>query len=112
MLDILKEIERHRLENRSHEDFDKLDRCKMLVEELFEYMSANTAEDELDALIDLSVFAIDTLFINGMSAENVQEAFYRVVEANSKKIVGKTDRCDHDLIKPEGWEPAYLRDLI
>ena len=112
MLDVLVEIERHRLAHRSDEGFNKFDRCKMLIEEIFEYMCAKDRADELDALIDLSIFALDTVFIMGISAENLEEALRRVVEANSKKEVCTTDRCQYDLVKPEGWCPPNLEDLV
>jgi len=112
MREILKKIESHRLNHRPDEYFSKYDRCKMLIEEIFEYMSADNRADELDALIDLSIFALDTAFIMGISSDKLEEAIGRVVEANSQKIVCKTDRCDYDLIKPKGWTPPNLRDLV
>jgi predicted HAD superfamily Cof-like phosphohydrolase len=91
-------------------DADKL--CKMLKfrldflqEELDEAKRANSAEDIVDAMIDLCVVAIGTL-----DAYNVdsQEAWNKVHSANMSKERGiKPERPNPlglpDLIKPEGW---------
>ena len=63
------------------------------------------AEEVVDGLIDLCVFAIGTLDVFGVDAN---EAWDRVYEANIVKDVGvKPGRPNPfglpDLIKPEGW---------
>lgn len=80
-------------------------RIKFLEEELTELKEAKTAEDVVDALIDLCVVAVGTLDafeINSLKAWN--EVHY----ANMRKEVGiKESRPNPlglpDLIKPEGW---------
>ena len=65
------------------------------------------AEETVDALIDICVFAIGTLDLFGVDADL---AWRKVYEANSKKEVGiKEERPNPfglpDLIKPDDWEP-------
>ncbi len=92
-------------------------RIAALDEELDEYNVAETLEQELDALIDLVVFALGAVERHGFRA--FQEGFQRVMEANCKKQVGQNPekakgRADwqFDLVKPEGWKPADLSDLV
>jgi len=81
-------------------------RKTMLAEELKEFDTATTAEEAVDALIDLCVFAVGTLVAFGVDAE---KAWDEVLIANMTKEVGvKPGRPNPlglpDLIKPEGWE--------
>ncbi len=80
-------------------------RANFLQEELDELRSADSAEDVVDALIDLCVVAIGTLDAFGVDSH---EAWNAVLEANMNKQVGvKASRPNPlglpDLIKPEGW---------
>lgn len=82
-------------------------RIKFLKEELRELEEAKSAEDVVDACIDLCVVAIGTLDLFGVDAE---VAWDEVNIANMTKQVGiKASRPNPlglpDLIKPEGWEP-------
>ena len=100
-------------------DADKLKqyldfRVRFLQEELDELKSAKTADDVVDALIDLCVVAIGTL-----DAYNVNsiEAWNRVHAANMAKEVGiKASRPNPlglpDLIKPDGWEAPVHHDNV
>ena len=89
-------------------------RTLAMIEEVNEYMNANTKADELDALIDVVVFALGTAERQGML--NVFKTGYlRVMEANSKKEIGQNAKRNNfkiDLVKPEGWQPAVLEDLV
>lgn len=100
---------------KTHEAMSKMDadklgvflnfRIKFLEEELNELKDATSAEDVVDALIDLCVVAIGTLDAYGVDANR---AWDEVLEANMKKEVGvKATRPNPlglpDLIKPEGW---------
>jgi len=76
-----------------------------LQEELDELKNAESAEDVVDALIDLCVVAIGTLDAFGV---NSYEAWDEVLRANMSKQTGvKASRPNPlglpDLIKPEGW---------
>lgn len=80
-------------------------RADFLREELDELRDAETAEDVVDALIDLCVVAIGTL--DGFDVD-AYEAWDRVLEANMSKEVGvKKERPNPlglpDLIKPADW---------
>lgn len=89
-------------------------RIKCLQEELDELKAAQNGDDAVDALIDLSVFAIGTLDLFGIDAEM---AWDRVYKANITKEVGiKEGRPNPlglpDLIKPEGWTAPTHKDNI
>ena len=80
-------------------------RANFLQEELNELKNADSAEDVVDALIDLCVVAIGTLDGFGV---NSYEAWDEVLRANMSKQTGvKASRPNPlglpDLIKPEGW---------
>jgi predicted HAD superfamily Cof-like phosphohydrolase len=86
-------------------------RIAFLQEELDEMKDAETAEDVVDALIDLCVVAIGTL--DGFDIDSYK-AWDEVLDANMKKETGvKTSRpnplCLPDLIKPDDWQaPSHL----
>lgn len=93
---------------------EKRFRFRCMREELEEYEDAETLEEELDALVDLVVFALGTAYRHGFHRFN--EAVHRVVEANKRKVVGPTANRggkygDLDLQKPPDWQPADLSDL-
>lgn len=80
-------------------------RIDFLMEELTELKNADTAEDVVDALIDLCVVAIGTL--DGFGVDS-HKAWDEVLKANMTKKTGiKASRPNPlglpDLIKPEGW---------
>lgn len=105
-----------------HEVVSKMDANKLadflqfrigcLQEELDELKTAKNGDDAVDALIDLSVFAIGTLDLFGIDAEM---AWDRVYKANITKEIGiKESRPNPlglpDLIKPEGWTAPTHKD--
>lgn len=78
------------------------------VDELHHAISGKNidAEETVDALIDICVFAIGTLDLFGVDAD---KAWKEVYDANTTKQIGiKAERPNPyglpDLIKPEGWE--------
>lgn len=80
-------------------------RIRFLQEELDEMKSAESAEDVVDALIDLCVVALGTLDLYQVDAF---EAWDEVDHANMQKEVGiKESRPNPlglpDLVKPQGW---------
>ena len=85
-------------------------RLKMCNEEMNETIDAwmdQDSEEIVDGLIDLCVFAIGTLDVFGVDAN---EAWDRVYEANMAKSPGvKPGRPNPfglpDLLKPSGWTP-------
>jgi len=84
-------------------------RLGMMQEELDETKQAfdkKDAEEMVDGIIDLCVFAIGTLEVFGVDANKAWDEVYR---ANMAKEVGiKEGRPNPlglpDLVKPEGWE--------
>ena len=87
--------------------------CAM-QEELDEYKEAKTAEEELDALVDLVVFAFGTAERQGWISI-FEHAYHRVMNANMKKEIGtntKRGSFKIDLVKPKGWKAPNHSDLI
>lgn len=89
-------------------------RINFLQEELDELKEAKTADDVVDALIDLTVIAIGTL---DSFQVDPYLAWDRVLEANMNKTVGiKATRPNvlglPDLIKPESWKaPTHVDNV-
>jgi predicted HAD superfamily Cof-like phosphohydrolase len=76
-------------------------------------IEVNHAE-ALDALVDLAYVLFGTVNLLGY-AEIFDLAWKRVHEANLKKVraTSKTKRgTTFDVVKPVGWEPPNLEDLI
>jgi hypothetical protein len=89
-------------------------RVSFLEEELAELKEAKTADDAVDALIDLCVVAIGTLDLFDV---DVNLAWNRVHSANMSKEVGiKASRPNKlglpDLIKPLGWQAPTHADNV
>mgnify|MGYP001421094162 FL=1 len=83
----------------------RVDQVEEEFDELLSAFSENDAEAMVDALIDITVFALGTLAIAGV---DVEEAWQEVHLANMSKIRGTKEGRDHsggwDLIKPKNWE--------
>lgn len=95
-------------------DEEKKFRICAMQEELDEYKEANSKEDELDALVDLVVFALGTAERQGLLPV-FEEAFQRVMYKNCQKEIGtnqKRDSFQLDLVKPKGWTAPVLSDLV
>ena len=91
-------------------------RLKMCMEEMNETIDAaifdGDAEETVDGLIDLCVFAIGTLDVFGVDAKKAWDSVYN---ANMNKQVGvKPGRPNPfglpDLLKPGGWTPPTHND--
>ena len=79
--------------------------CNEEMQETLQAANSGDAEEVVDGLIDLCVFAIGTLDVFGIDAE---KAWNSVYNANMNKEVGvKAGRPNPfglpDLVKPEGW---------
>jgi hypothetical protein len=89
-------------------------RIRFLQEELDEMKNAKSADDVVDALIDLCVVAIGTLDAFEVDAD---DSWVRVRTANMQKEPGiKASRPNPlglpDLIKPEGWTaPTHVDNV-
>ncbi len=88
---------------------EKMYRISCLREEIEEYNEAETLTDQYDALIDLLVFTVGSLYRHGFP---LQEGFNAVMECNLQKVPGNNphkadkDRAEYkgvDLVKPAGW---------
>jgi predicted HAD superfamily Cof-like phosphohydrolase len=92
-------------------------RVKFMDEELDEYDQAATdgnLEKQLDALVDLVYVALGTAYMQGF---NFAEAWRRVHAANMLKVRAKQPEDSErgstfDVVKPEGWMPPNLKDLV
>ena len=75
-----------------------------MLEELNEYIAADTLVDQYDALLDLIVFAVGTLERHGFP---LLAGFEKVMEANMAKELGqngeKRGGFKRVLVKPEDW---------
>lgn len=102
-------------------DFDKEKLTKFLQfrigclqEELDELKDAETADDAVDALIDLIVFAIGTL--DAYQVDSIK-AWGRVYDANMAKEVGVNPNRFNpfglpDLLKPADWKAPFHYDNV
>jgi hypothetical protein len=106
-------------------------RLNFLTEELAEYEEAIgydkynsgdfdpkrfNAAKAFDALIDLVYVALGTAYLHGFP---FNEGWDRVQEANMKKVrcecaddPRSTRKHRIDVVKPEGWKPPMLADLL
>ena len=84
-----------------------------LGEELQEFLSAETLEDEVDALLDLAYFALGRIIEMGVVPG---AAFEEVHQANMGKKRGELSKRPnakgYDAVKPEGWTPPYLLPFL
>lgn len=87
---------------------------KILVREVQRCLIPAPIEKQLDALVDLVYVALGTAYLQGF---DFNEAWRRVHEANMKKIrvpfaIDSARGSTYDVIKPEGWSPPDLSDLV
>lgn len=93
---------------------EKTFRITAMLEEIEEYAYAETIDDELDAIIDLIVFALGTLERQGL-LPIAEKSFNRVMVANCNKKLGPNTKRGSfalDLVKPERWTAPQFRDLL
>jgi predicted HAD superfamily Cof-like phosphohydrolase len=93
---------------------EKAFRVSAMLEEIGEFLTATSHHDQLDALVDLIVFAFGTVERAGY-AEVFGEAFTRVMDSNMTKFVGPNQKRGSfalDLRKPDDFKPADLTDLV
>lgn len=89
-------------------------RTSAMLEEVSEFLTADKPEDELDAMVDLVVFALGTVERMG-HADVFEEAYSRVMASNMSKTLGpnqKRGSFSLDLQKPADFKPADLSDLV
>ena len=73
-------------------------------------------EKQLDSLVDLNYVSDGTAYLHGFDFD---EAYWRVHQANMQKIrveaktlEGSVRKSKYDVVKPDGWKPASLSDLV
>lgn len=84
-------------------------RIAAMQEELNEYIEAGPLVEKYDALIDLLVFTLGTLYRHGFP---INEGYEAVMNANMKKKIGSHAKRGHfkqDLVKPEDWVGPEMR---
>lgn len=96
--------------------FLRIKRLREEVQEITEAILNNDMEEILDGLVDLEYILHGTTLAYGLQ-HVYDEAFDRVHEANMKKQRATSasqskHNTRYDIIKPEGWEPPVLSDLI
>ena len=84
-------------------------RTSAMLEEISEFLVAQKAEDELDAMVDLVVFALGTVERMGYS-HVFEEAFTRVMESNMSKNLGPNQKRGSFALDLQ--KPADLSDLV
>ena len=97
-------------------------RCGFMFEEFNETRNAMILgseaglgpEDILDGLVDLVYVALGTAYLYGFDFD---EAWRRVHTANMQKIRAENKEdskrgSTFDVVKPDGWKPPYLSDLV
>jgi predicted HAD superfamily Cof-like phosphohydrolase len=92
-------------------------RIEFMQEEWSEYVDGDAVDnlhDMFDALIDLVYVALGTAYLHGFDFD---EGWARVHAANMKKVRAETDEqskrgTSYDVVKPDGWEPPDLSDLV
>ena len=116
------QIDLYQLVKQFHEKYElqpdpsklKLQQARIihLQEELAEYIKAiksNDRAEQLDALIDIIYIALGTAYYENFK---FNEAFQAVHNVNMKKIRKATERSEWDVVKPEGWTQADLKEFI
>lgn len=93
-------------------------RTNFMAEEIAEYNTDYHKGDlagQLDALVDLLYVAFGTAHMHGF---DIEKAWVRVHEANMKKTRTKNEaeskrgNIKYDVVKPPGWKPPNLEDLV
>ena len=92
-------------------------RIQFMNEEWEEYVDAAATDDlesMLDALVDLVYVALGTAYLHGF---DFNEAFRRVHNANMEKVRAESENdskrgTTYDVVKPDGWNPPFLGDLV
>ena len=91
-------------------------RTSFLMEELAEYTQAITKKDAagaLDALVDIVYIALGTAWLFNLPFERAWE---QVQKANMNKIRSKSKSkkrgTSFDVIKPKGWRPPDIEQVI
>jgi len=87
--------------------------CNLIREEFDELCASNTAEDDLDALIDILVVTVGAIHSLGADGQGAWNEVMHTNFAKIDKITGKVrKREDGKVLKPEGWQPPNLKKFL
>lgn len=83
------------------------------------YYADKSIENEaeiIDAILDLTIFAMGTLDRMGYSQATISGCYADIMKANMNKIIkngnAKRNNFKIDLVKPDNWEPADLVSIL
>ena len=81
---------------------------KCLREEAQELEDATSFNEQVDAILDLTYFAMGRLYEMGITEESVMKFYNSIHEANLTKAKGKTKRgSEFDAAKPDDFKPPF-----
>lgn len=87
--------------------------CEALYEEFMEFKNATHMEDEADALIDLTYFALGRLVEMGLAPLPLFESVHAANMAKKRGELSKRPgSMGYDAVKPEGWRAPDLRPYL
>lgn len=91
----------------------KLLYLNLIDEEVKELKMSETAQDELDALIDILVVTVGAIHSAGYDAAGAWQEVMRTNFAKIDPVTGKVrKREDGKVLKPDGWQPPDLKKFI
>ena len=96
-------------------DKEMQDRVNYMLEEIHELVTAVARHDMAeiaDALVDIVVFCKGTAVMMGLPWEQLWK---EVMRANMDKRPGENPKrpgFTHDLVKPEGWVPPRIQEVL
>lgn len=93
---------------------EKAFRITCLREEIEEYASANSLEEEFDGLIDLVYFALGTAYRHGFDFERGWQRVHaaNMLKVNATKATDSKRGSTLDIVKPKGWIAPDLTDIV
>lgn len=89
---------------------------RLIIEEFQEFIDANNdgnAIEMIDAALDLMYVAIGFMHSLGLEPQELWDEVHRSNMAKVDPATGKVKRReDGKILKPEGWQPPNLKDLV
>lgn len=87
--------------------------CNLIREEFDELVASTTAEDDLDALIDILVVTVGAIHSLGADGEGAWKEVMATNFAKIDKDTGKVrKREDGKVLKPVGWTAPVLAPFL
>ena len=91
---------------------DRLNHIKEEMDELTAAVNSDDLPEVADALVDLVVLLKGTAVMMGLPWGSMWDEVHR---ANTDKVTGinpKRPDHGHDLVKPEGWLPPRIKEIL